>query len=167
MVEFEQIVENTNRIVWRFVKKKPDIFKMMDVRYNVMSSLIRGGCNYLIKFILFGEMSTEEKAEKKSKKVKDDHHKNRTYKYKQVLHIPKSRNWISGRLPPPKKKTESKKKCSGFSYRIFSIIFEMVSWLYMLITHKRKRKEKKTEKKAMMNRPSTDLEWAIEYCKGN
>ncbi|CAG8467528.1 19860_t:CDS:10 [Rhizophagus irregularis] len=114
MVEFERLVENTNRIVWRFVKKKPEIFKLMDVRYNVMSYLIRGGCNYLIKFILF------------------DFHKN-----KQILHIPKAKQWISE--TEPERLTKVKLESKTFLHQLFSLIRAII--------------------------PSTDLEWAIEYCK--
>ncbi len=47
-------------IVWRFAKHEPENFKLMDVRHNVMKSLILSDCNRLIKFILFGETVENE-----------------------------------------------------------------------------------------------------------
>ncbi|CAG8502577.1 9378_t:CDS:10 [Funneliformis caledonium] len=171
MVEFEQIVEKTSRIVWRFIKKKPKIFKMMDVRYNVLSSLIRGGCYYLVKTALFGDMTLEElKAEKKnSKKLKkDDDVKNGTHKYKHILHIPRSKEWISDISPPKGNKPKYNKKSSGFYHRFISFLSEIIVWFYKLIKCKKKRNNNGIEEqsKTKIRMPTTDLEWAIEYCKG-
>jgi hypothetical protein len=47
-------------IVWRFAKCKPEEFKLLDVRHNVMKKLILGDCNYLIKLILFGDKSDKD-----------------------------------------------------------------------------------------------------------
>ena len=44
-------------IVWRFAKCKPEEFKLLDVRHNVMKKLILGDCNHLIKLILFDPLS--------------------------------------------------------------------------------------------------------------
>ncbi|RIA99477.1 hypothetical protein C1645_357996 [Glomus cerebriforme] len=165
MLEFEQLVENTNRIVWRFVKKKPEVFKLIDVRYGVMSNLIRGGCNYLIKFILFGEISFEElKAEKKLLKKMKKEHENK-YKYqKQVLHIPKSKQWISVTEQP--QQIEVKFESKTFLFQLFSFIRKIMLWFCTLMTFKKKEKEKKTKRKYnKIIKPCTDLEWAIEYCK--
>ncbi|GBC23046.2 hypothetical protein GLOIN_2v848825 [Rhizophagus irregularis DAOM 181602=DAOM 197198] len=139
MVEFERLVENTNRIVWRFVKKKPEIFKLMDVRYNVMSYLIRGGCNYLIKFILFGEMTLEE--------------------------FKNAKQWISE--TEPERLTKVKLESKTFLHQLFSLIRAIMLWFFALISCKKKKKKERKIKKNPKNnvRPSTDLEWAIEYCK--
>ncbi|RGB26308.1 hypothetical protein C1646_770586 [Rhizophagus diaphanus] len=57
----EEIVAYINRIIWRFIKYKPDNFKLLDFRRNVMKNLILGDCDHLIKFILFGENNNDEK----------------------------------------------------------------------------------------------------------
>ncbi|RGB37031.1 hypothetical protein C1646_695712 [Rhizophagus diaphanus] len=167
MVEFERLVENTNRIVWRFVKKKPEIFKLMDVRYNVMSYLIRGGCNYLIKFILFGEMTLEEsKNGKKSKKKKKENDiKLDSHKNKQILHLPKAKQWISE--AEPERHIKVKLESKTFLHQLFSLIRAIMLWFFALISCKKKKKKERKIKKNPKNnvRPSTDLEWAIEYCK--
>src|SRR4051812_27302176 len=43
-----------NNIIWRFIDHKPDEYRLLDVRHNVMRSLILGDSDHLIKFILFG-----------------------------------------------------------------------------------------------------------------
>ncbi|RGB26855.1 hypothetical protein C1646_769875 [Rhizophagus diaphanus] len=57
----EEMVAYINRIIWRFVKYKPDDFRLLDVRRNVMKNLILGDCDHLIKFILFGDNDNDEK----------------------------------------------------------------------------------------------------------
>lgn len=167
MVEFERLIENTNRIVWRFGKKKPEIFKLMDVRYNVMSYLIRGGCNYLIKFILFGDTTPEDlkNGKKQKKKKKENDNKLDNHKNKQILHIPKSKQWISE--AEPERHIKVKFESKTFLRQLFSFIREIMLWFFVLISCKKKKKERKIKKSPKNNvRPCTDLEWAIEYCKG-
>ena len=48
-------------IIWRYVKNKPEQFRLLDIRYNVMKDLILGDCNHLIKFILFGDDENKDK----------------------------------------------------------------------------------------------------------
>ena len=48
-------MNNLSLLIWRFIKKRPDVWKLMDIRYDVMSSIIIGGSTFLIKYILFGE----------------------------------------------------------------------------------------------------------------
>src|SRR6185312_472841 len=48
-------------IIWRFVKHKPDQYRLLDVRHNIMKNLILGDCDHLIKFILFGDEENKDK----------------------------------------------------------------------------------------------------------
>ena len=54
------MVEYINHIIWRFIKHKPDEYRLLDVRHNVMKSLILGDSDDLIKFILFGNEESKE-----------------------------------------------------------------------------------------------------------
>src|SRR6266498_2396961 len=67
-------------IVWRFAKHEPENFKLMDVRHNVMKSLILSDCDRLIKFILFGETIENEIV------------------YNELRHIPSSISWPEKRF---------------------------------------------------------------------
>ncbi|GES92409.1 hypothetical protein GLOIN_2v848825 [Rhizophagus clarus] len=140
MVEFEQLIENTNRIVWRFVKKKPEVFKMT-----------------------FEELKHEKKLKKNMKEFYDD----KQYKYKQILHIPKAKQWISA--AGPQRRDEVKLESKSFLHQIFSFISEIILWFFALISCKKKKKKKKKKEKIKKKSkrsmvPCTDLEWAIEYC---
>ena len=42
-------------IIWRFIKHEPDIWRLMDSRFDVMAKIIIGGSNMLVKYILFGD----------------------------------------------------------------------------------------------------------------
>ncbi|GBC18523.2 hypothetical protein GLOIN_2v1769888 [Rhizophagus irregularis DAOM 181602=DAOM 197198] len=53
--EYEKMFSYIEHIVWKFAKYEPENFRLLDVRYNVMKNLILGDCDYLIKFILFGD----------------------------------------------------------------------------------------------------------------
>ena len=53
-----------SHIIWRFIKHKPDEYKLLDVRHNVMKNLILGDCDDLIKFILFGYEDDDNQNEK-------------------------------------------------------------------------------------------------------
>ncbi|CAG8468624.1 16132_t:CDS:2 [Funneliformis caledonium] len=44
-----------NQHVWKFIRDYPNIWKVLDVHYNLMAKIIIGGTNTLIKFILFGD----------------------------------------------------------------------------------------------------------------
>ncbi|CAI2169996.1 14158_t:CDS:10 [Funneliformis geosporum] len=52
---FEKIKGNISAMIWKFIKNYPDIWRMMDIRYNLMKKIIISGSNPLIKNILFGE----------------------------------------------------------------------------------------------------------------
>nr|CAG8509156.1 14033_t:CDS:2 [Entrophospora candida] len=52
---FEEMYESIVKIILKFIRDKPEIWKLMDTRYEVMSNLINGGVNSLIKHILFGK----------------------------------------------------------------------------------------------------------------
>ncbi|CAB5360282.1 unnamed protein product [Rhizophagus irregularis] len=83
--EYEEMISYIKHIVWRFVKYEPENFKLLDVRNNVMKSLILSDCNHLIKFILFGDeeiMEDKNGYNEKGKKVKN-----------LVRHIPSNTLW--------------------------------------------------------------------------
>jgi hypothetical protein len=48
-------------IIWRFIKHKPDTWRLMDARFDVMAKIIIGGSNSLVKYILFGEGDEENR----------------------------------------------------------------------------------------------------------
>lgn len=48
-----------NNIIWRFIDHKPDEYRLLDVRHNIMRSLILGDSDHLIKFILFGNEESD------------------------------------------------------------------------------------------------------------
>ncbi|CAJ0759548.1 15328_t:CDS:2, partial [Entrophospora sp. SA101] len=52
---FEEMYEYIVKIILKFIRDKPEIWRLMDTRYEVMSNLINGGVNSLIKYILFGK----------------------------------------------------------------------------------------------------------------
>ncbi|RGB41646.1 hypothetical protein C1646_751942 [Rhizophagus diaphanus] len=87
--EYEEMISYIKHIVWRFVKYEPENFKLLDVRNNVMKSLILSDCNHLIKFILFGDEETME--DKNGYNEKDKRVKNR--KVGDVRHIPSNTLW--------------------------------------------------------------------------
>ncbi|CAI2171922.1 12733_t:CDS:10 [Funneliformis geosporum] len=57
--KYENMVMYINHIVWRYINHKPDQYRLLDVRHNVMKNLILGDCDHLIKFILFGSKEYE------------------------------------------------------------------------------------------------------------
>src|SRR3954453_8162792 len=65
-----------NNIIWRFISHKPDEYRLLDVRHNVMKSLILSDSDHLIKFILFG---------------------NEECKKEKFTHIPRSITWKKNR----------------------------------------------------------------------
>ncbi|POG75697.1 uncharacterized protein OCT59_015485 [Rhizophagus irregularis] len=74
----EEIVAYINHIICRFIKCKPEDYKLLDVRYNVMKNLILGDCDHLIKFTLFENNDEDKKATK--------------------LHIPRNMFWKKGKF---------------------------------------------------------------------
>ncbi|CAH1771288.1 2116_t:CDS:1, partial [Entrophospora sp. SA101] len=52
---FEEMYEYIVKIILKFIRDKPEIWRLMDTRYEIMSNLINGGVNSLIKYILFGK----------------------------------------------------------------------------------------------------------------
>src|ERR1043165_630689 len=81
------MVAYISHIIWRFIRYKPDEYRLLDVRHNVMKNLILGDCDNLIKFILFGNED-------------DSDHKNCKTDQKRkfiIKHIPRSELWKKGR----------------------------------------------------------------------
>ncbi len=76
-----------NHIIWRYIEHKPDQYRLLDVRHNVMKNLIIGDCNNLIKFILFGNKDDS----KKNKKIKDA--EKNTDEEDKIKHIPRNLLW--------------------------------------------------------------------------
>ncbi|CAG8608668.1 3606_t:CDS:10 [Funneliformis mosseae] len=95
---FEEIKYNVTLMIWRFIRNYPGIWKLLDIHYNLMASIIIGGSNTLIKYILFG----------------DDNVVNHEY-----LHIPRLTRWIGVELNDrPKKKLEIYKDKSDLQIAI-------------------------------------------------
>src|SRR5436309_14755712 len=55
IIEFEDMKVRITYIIWRFIKHEPDIWRLMDARFDVMAKIIIGGSNMLVKYILFGD----------------------------------------------------------------------------------------------------------------
>src|SRR5207248_3978455 len=53
-LKLEEMLEFTSKLVWKFIDNKPEMWKLMGVRYDVMSNLVMSDSNSLIKYILFG-----------------------------------------------------------------------------------------------------------------
>src|SRR5688500_18142319 len=80
-----------NHIIWKFVEHKPDQYRMLDVRHDIMKNLILGDCDDLIKFILFGnEKDNNSIKNGNDKDDKDEDKRNEEFKIK---HIPRSKIW--------------------------------------------------------------------------
>ncbi|GBC05563.1 hypothetical protein RclHR1_00630010 [Rhizophagus clarus] len=82
--KFVKLINRISLVIWRFIKKKPHVWKLIDVRYDVMKDIIIGGSTFLVKYILFGE---------------EDKH----------LHIPKIRRWDDDKIQICKQSVESKR----------------------------------------------------------
>ena len=80
-----------NHIIWRFVEHKPDQYRMLDVRHDVMKNLILGDCDDLIKFILFGNKNDNKFVEDGNDKGDKD--KVKKYEEFEIKHIPRSKFW--------------------------------------------------------------------------
>ncbi|PKC57500.1 hypothetical protein RhiirA1_541575 [Rhizophagus irregularis] len=87
--KYEEIITYVKHIVWRFAKNEPENFRLLDVRRNIMKSLILGDCDYLIKFILFGddEEINENKIGCKEKE------KEKRQKEDEIRYIPCNKLW--------------------------------------------------------------------------
>ena len=83
------MVKSINHIIWRFVEHKPDQFRLLDVRHDVMKKLILGDCDDLIRFILFGNKNDNNSSitNGNDKGDKDEDEKN------EIKHIPRNRFW--------------------------------------------------------------------------
>ena len=69
------MVEYINHIIWRYIDNRPNQYRLLDVRHNVMKNLIVGDCKQLIKFILFesdGKVKINHIPRNKSWKRKED-----------------------------------------------------------------------------------------------
>jgi hypothetical protein len=53
--EFEDLKNRISYIIWRFIEHKPNIWRLMDARFDIMAKIIIGGSNTLVKYILFGD----------------------------------------------------------------------------------------------------------------
>ncbi|GES86409.1 hypothetical protein GLOIN_2v865196 [Rhizophagus clarus] len=53
--EFDNMKDHISYIIWRFIKNKPDIWRLMDARFDIMAKIIIGGSHTLVKYILFGD----------------------------------------------------------------------------------------------------------------
>src|ERR1051325_1884617 len=58
------MVAYISHIIWRFIRYKPNEYRFLDVRHNVMKNLILGDCDHLIKFILFGDEDDSDNQKK-------------------------------------------------------------------------------------------------------
>ncbi|CAG8499279.1 12721_t:CDS:2 [Funneliformis caledonium] len=58
---FEEIKYNVSHMIERFIGNYPDIWKLLDIHYDLMASIIIGGSNSLVKYILFGHDKVEHK----------------------------------------------------------------------------------------------------------
>ncbi|CAG8575470.1 696_t:CDS:10 [Funneliformis caledonium] len=52
--KYHEIVKYINHIVGRFTEKRPQRYRLLDVRYRIMKNLILGDCDHLIHCLLFG-----------------------------------------------------------------------------------------------------------------
>ncbi|CAG8659395.1 21020_t:CDS:10 [Rhizophagus irregularis] len=56
--KYKRLTNYIEHIIWKFAKYEPENFRLLDIRYNLMKSLILADCDRLIKFILFGYEET-------------------------------------------------------------------------------------------------------------
>ncbi|GES81134.1 hypothetical protein GLOIN_2v1867698 [Rhizophagus clarus] len=83
---FDQLQIQVQNIVKNFIKEHPIIFKLSDIRYNIMGNLIRGNCVSIIKKILFiNENSVNTSKLLRAMKAKMNNH----------LHFPRLYSWDS------------------------------------------------------------------------
>ncbi|CAG8644699.1 3160_t:CDS:2, partial [Funneliformis mosseae] len=77
--KYEKLMNYISLLIWKFIKKKQETWKLLDVRYNVMADIIIGGSTFLIKFILLDEVENEKELKKTGNR--------------RLLHIPQLRRW--------------------------------------------------------------------------
>ena len=87
------MVTYINHIVWRFVKHKPDQYKLLDVQHNVMKNLILGDCDHLIKFILFGDEESKENKNYNKESKDENGNKENNENENVIRHIPRNETW--------------------------------------------------------------------------
>ncbi|CAB4409308.1 unnamed protein product [Rhizophagus irregularis] len=51
--QFDDLIQQTERIIRKYLTKKCGLWRMLDIRYDIMANLIRGNCTYIIRNILF------------------------------------------------------------------------------------------------------------------
>ncbi|CAB4493724.1 uncharacterized protein OCT59_018961 [Rhizophagus irregularis] len=51
--QFDDLVQQTERIIKKYLTKSFGLWRMLDIRFDIMANLIRGNCTYIIKNILF------------------------------------------------------------------------------------------------------------------
>ncbi|CAG8815046.1 13619_t:CDS:2, partial [Racocetra persica] len=76
---YRDLVRQTKNILKRIIKACPDVWRMMDARYEIMQALIRGQCVSLIRTILF------EKDDKSPRGIKS--------RLSKHLHFPRLYAW--------------------------------------------------------------------------
>ncbi|POG75695.1 hypothetical protein GLOIN_2v1475241 [Rhizophagus irregularis DAOM 181602=DAOM 197198] len=76
--KYEEMVTYIEHIIRIFAKYEPENFRLLDVRHNLMKSLILGDCDRLIKFILFGDKEGASEND---------------IAYNELRHIPCNRIW--------------------------------------------------------------------------
>ncbi|CAJ0879355.1 8521_t:CDS:10 [Entrophospora sp. SA101] len=93
--KFEKMLEFITKIIWRFVDNKPEMWKLIDVRYDLMSKLVRGGSNSLIKFILFGKEEIFSKNNYNNNNINGLYGIERrcSHDSKRKLHVPMTEKW--------------------------------------------------------------------------
>ncbi|PKY19278.1 hypothetical protein RhiirB3_432306 [Rhizophagus irregularis] len=52
--KYRDMITYIELIVWKFAKLEPQNFRLLDIRHNIMKSLILSDCDDLIKYVLFG-----------------------------------------------------------------------------------------------------------------
>ncbi|CAG8711806.1 24992_t:CDS:10, partial [Dentiscutata erythropus] len=78
---YRDLSRQTKNILKRFMNKHPDVWRMADVRYEIMQSLIRGQCVSLIKAILFNKDDKDENPRGISSKLSNQLHYPRLYEW--------------------------------------------------------------------------------------
>ncbi|GBB91622.1 hypothetical protein RclHR1_00190035 [Rhizophagus clarus] len=51
--QFDDLIQQTEHIVKKYLTKSHGLWRMLDIRFDIMTNLIRGNCTYIIKIILF------------------------------------------------------------------------------------------------------------------
>jgi hypothetical protein len=51
--QFDDLIQQTEHIIKKYLTRKCGLWRMLDIRFDIMANLIRGNCTYIIKNILF------------------------------------------------------------------------------------------------------------------